>query len=46
MTDVLKESKIEVEEGDDITINVLIEFKGTYVQIKVPDWNINNVGWK
>ncbi len=48
MTDILEKLEVEVEDGDDLVLNVLIELSsdGTYVQVKVPEWLVKGVDWK
>ncbi|MCD7930825.1 MAG: FimB/Mfa2 family fimbrial subunit [Tannerellaceae bacterium] len=46
MDDVLRELDLLLVEGDCEIINVVIEFKDLYVQIKVPEWLNNPVDWK
>ncbi len=43
MTYVLEKLELDVEDGDDLIIDVLIEYNGTYVEVKVPEWISRNV---
>ncbi|MCD7962217.1 MAG: FimB/Mfa2 family fimbrial subunit [Rikenellaceae bacterium] len=35
---VLEKLELDVEDGDDLVINVLVEFNGTFVEVKIPEW--------
>ncbi len=43
MNDILKKLEMYLVDGDLETIPVIIEFKGTYVEIKVPEWLVIEV---
>ncbi|MCC8088646.1 MAG: FimB/Mfa2 family fimbrial subunit [Rikenellaceae bacterium] len=40
---VMEKLELEVEDGDDLIINVLVEFNGTFVEVKMPEWISHNV---
>ncbi len=48
MEDILEKLELEVEDGDDLVINVLIELSedGTFVRVKIPEWLVHGVDWK
>ncbi|MCD7937086.1 MAG: FimB/Mfa2 family fimbrial subunit [Tannerellaceae bacterium] len=43
MTYVLEKLELTVADGDDLIIDVLIEYNGTYVEVKLPEWITDEV---